>query len=113
MSLTNQEDFAQQIREAGQAVGKAEYELSRADAEEKRIVAQTMVMAEANGAKTNAAQLRASDEDANVYEARLARGKAKGMLAAAKSNMLAAEVEFKVWQSMLASERAERRVYGT
>jgi len=26
---------------------------------------------------------------------------------------LAAEVEFKVWQSMLASERAERRVYGT
>jgi hypothetical protein len=48
-----------------------------------------------------------------VYEARLARGKAKGMLAAAKSEMLAAEVEFKVWQSMLASERAERRVYGT
>ena len=46
-------------------------------------------------------------------EVRLARGKAKGMLAAAKSEMLAAEVEFKIWQSMLASERAERRVYGT
>lgn len=113
MSLTNQEDFAQQIREAGQAVGKAEYRLSLADADEKRIVAQTMVMAEANGAKTNAAQLRASDENQNVYDARLARGKAKAGLAAAKSNMLAAEVEFKVWQSMLASERAERRVYGT
>jgi|TARA_R100000951_G_scaffold115121_1_gene122168 hypothetical protein len=109
----DQEDFAMKIREAGTAVGKAEYQLSKSDADEKRIVAQTMVMAEAKGAKTNAAQLRASDEDANVYEARLARGKAKGMLAAAKSEMLAAEVEFKVWQSMLASERAERRVYGT
>jgi hypothetical protein len=109
----DQEKFAQKIREAGIAVGKAEYELSKADADEKRIVAQTMVVAEAQGAKTNAAQLRASDEDTNVYEARLSRGRAKGMLAAAKSEMLAAEVEFKVWQSMLASERAERRVYGT
>ena len=81
----DQEQFAQKIREAGIAVGKAEYELSKADADEKRIVAQTMVVAEAQGAKTNAAQLRASDEDCNVYEARLSRGRAKGMLAAAKS----------------------------
>lgn len=109
----DQENFAQKIREAGIAVGRAEFELSKADADEKRVVAQSMVIAEAQGAKTNAAQLRASDEDQGVYEARLARGKAKGKLAAAKSDMLAAEVEFKVWQSMLASERAERRVYGT
>lgn len=108
----DQEDFGMKIRDAGKSVGKAEYELGRADAEEKRTIATVMMMAEHNGAKTNAAQLRASDEDLTVFEARLARGRAKGMLAAAKSEMLACEVEFKIWQSMLASERAERRVYG-
>ncbi len=109
----DQENFAAKIREAGITVGQAEAELAKADALEKRIVAQVMVFAEANGAKTNASQLRASDLDEKVFEARLARGRSKGMLAAAKSEMLAAEVEFKIWQSMLASERAERRVYGT
>jgi len=109
----DQEDFANKIRTAGGAVGKAEYDLGKADADEKRTIATVMMRAEHAGAKTNAAQLRASDEDLSVYESRLARGKAKGMLAAAKSEMLAAEVEFKIWQSMLASERAERRVYGT
>ena len=109
----DQEDFANKIRTAGGNVGKAEYELGKADADEKRTIATVMMRAEHAGAKTNAAQLRASDEDITVYEVSLARGKAKGMLAAAKSEMLAAEVEFKIWQSMLASERAERRVYGT
>lgn len=109
----DQEDFAEKIRSAGKAVGKAEFELLRAEAEEKKIVAQTMVIAEAKGAKTNAHQLRSADEDNNVFEARLAKGRAKGALAAAKAEALAAEVEFKVWQSRLASERAERRVYGT
>ena len=90
----NQEDFAKNIRVAGTAVGKAEYELGKADADEKRTIATSMMRAEHNGAKTNAAQLRASDEDITVYEVRLARGKAKGLLAAAKSEMLAAEVEF-------------------
>ena len=42
----DQEQFAQKIREAGIAVGKAEYELTKADADEKRIVAHNMVVAE-------------------------------------------------------------------
>ena len=109
----DQEDFAHKIRWAGENVGMAEFSLSQAEAEEKKIVAQTMVQAEARGAKTNAHQMRSADEDDRVFQARLAKGRAKGELAAAKSQMLAAEVEFKVWQSMLASERAERRVYGT
>jgi hypothetical protein len=109
----DQEDFAKKIREAGMAVGKAEFAVLQAEAEEKKIIAQVMVIAEARGAKTNAHQLRSADEDNNVFEARLAKGRARGQLAAAKAEALAAEVEFKIWQSKLASERAERRVYGT
>ena len=108
----DQEDFAMKIREAGNAVGKAEFAVLQAEAEEKKVIAQ-VVIAEARGAKTNAHQLRSADEDNNVYEARLAKGRARGQLAAAKAEALAAEVEFKIWQSKLASERAERRVYGT
>ena len=46
----DQENFAAKIREAGITVGQAEAELAKADALEKKIVAQVMVFAEANGA---------------------------------------------------------------
>lgn len=76
----DQEDFAMKIRAAGNAVGKAEFAVLQAEAEEKKIIAQVMVIAEARGAKTNAHQLRSADEDNNVFEARLAKGRARGHL---------------------------------
>lgn len=106
------ERFAQAIRVAGSEVCSAERNVAVAEAEEKKLVAQCKVQAEARGIKTNAAQERFADEDEKVFQARLTRGISKGELAAAKANLMAAEVEFKAWQSKLASERAERRVYG-
>ena len=84
--MDDQEQFANAVREAGKAIYKAEAALGRADADEKKIVAMTMVKAELNaGAKTNAAQIRAADEDITVYQARCDRGTAKGLLALAKT----------------------------
>ena len=112
--MDDTEKFAYQIREAGKSIGQAEYALARAEAEEKRIVAQAMVIAEAKGDKTHAKQQRTADEDIGVFNARLNRGKAKGSLASAKSNLSACEVEFKVWQSTMANLRFEKnRIYNT
>jgi hypothetical protein len=44
-----------------------------------------------------------------MFDARVARGTAKGALAAAKQNALAAEVAFKTWQTEMATTRAEMR----
>jgi hypothetical protein len=110
--MDDQEQFAENIRQAGKSIARAEYELAQADAEERRIIAQAMVMAEARGDKTHAKQSRTADEDAVVFQARLDRGKAKGKLAAAKTNLAACEVEFKVWQSTMANLRFEKnRIY--
>lgn len=106
------EKFAEAIRVAGVQLQKAEINVAKAEAEEKKLVAQCKVQAQARGEKTNAAQERFADEDDNVFSARIAKGMAKGALASAKADLMAAEVEFKAWQSKLASERAERRVYG-
>ena len=106
------ERFAEAIRQAGKMLQMAARRLVEAEAEEKRLTAQSKVQALAKGFKTNAAQDTYADEDTNVFQARLARGVAKGEVSAAKANLLAAEVEFKTWQSKLAYERSERRVYG-
>jgi hypothetical protein len=112
--MEDQENFAHNVRVAGQHIETAEYELAVADAEEKKIIAQVMIQAElAAGCKTNAAQLRAADENPQVFEVRLARGKAKGKLAAAKSNLVAAEMEFKLWQSNMATTRFDKRIYNS
>lgn len=112
--MEDQENFAELIRGAGKSIAAAEYAVALADAKEKKITAQVMVVAEARGDKTHAKQQRSADEDDSVFDARLARGKAKGALAAAKSDLIAAECEFKMWQSNMANLRFEKhRVYNT
>ena len=111
--MIEEEQFAENIRNAGAEIAHAEVEVAKAEAIEKQKFAQLMMIGEHQGAKTAAAQTRFADASDEMYEVRLARGIAKGSLAAAKANSLAAEVEFKQWQSTLASARMERRAYGT
>ena len=113
--IDDQEQFADAVRAAGQKVSDAELALAVADAEEKRLVAHIMVRAElSSGAKSNAAQIRAADESRDVYDMRVARGRAKGYLAAAKCEVQAAEMQFKQWQSNMANLRLEKhRIYNS
>tara|TARA_B100000519_G_scaffold189721_1_gene188518 strand:+ start:191 stop:529 length:339 start_codon:yes stop_codon:yes gene_type:complete len=111
--VSNQEKFAASIREAGVSIQSAESELARCEAEEKRTFAKLQFSAEfEQGCKTAAAQTRYADSTDDMFEARVSRGAAKGSLAAAKANLLAAEVAFKAWQSDQALLREEKRVYG-
>ena len=108
-----QERFAIAIRSAGAELSKAEEQLAIAEATEKRTISTAMFKAQTEkGAKTSAAQMAHADSNCKVFKARVARGVAKGAVAAAKANLLAAEVEFKQWQTEQATDRAERRVYG-
>ncbi len=109
----NQEDFAQSIRDAGAEVSDAEKGLAIAEAGEKKLMAQLMLTAQVReGCKTAAAQSSWADRQDEMEAARIERGVAKGKLAASKANLLAAEVAFKTWQTEMATNRAERRVYG-
>jgi len=89
----------------------AEEEIGRAEATEKMVYAKAMVVAEGEGHKTAAAQMRFADLQGEVYNARVNRGVAKGMLAAAKAEFRACEIEFEQWRSEKASNRLERRAY--
>jgi len=106
-----EEHFAMKIREAGEQMRTAEEEIARAEAMEKMLYAKAMVRAEADGNKTAAAQMRYADLEGDVYSARVNRGTAKGLLAAAKAEFRACEIEFEQWRSEKASNRLERRAY--
>ena len=58
LAMVEEEQFAQAAREAGKGVSEAERELARAEAIEKRVYAQAMINAEAQGHKTGNAQMR-------------------------------------------------------
>ena len=111
--MIEQEQFAQRIRQAGKAVQEAEEKACEMEAKEKREFARLQVEAAAEGFKTVAAQTTYADASDRMFEARMNRGVAKASIAAAKSNLLAAEVEFKIWQTQMATMRQEKRVYGS
>ena len=111
--MIEQEQFAKNIREAGEAVKKAEEKACKMEAIEKQTFATLQVEALGEGCKTVAAQTTYADAHKSMFEARVNRGVAKAAIAAAKANLLAAEVEFKIWQTQMATMRQERRVYGS
>lgn len=111
--MIQQEQFAENIRTAGAAVETAERLAAVKEAEEKKLFARFQVEAEAQGHKTAAAQTRYADYKEEMFEARMNKGVAKAAISAAKANLLAAEVEFKTWQTQMATIRQEKRVYGT
>ena len=106
-----EERYAMKIREAGEQMRSAEEEIGRAEATEKMVYAKAMVVAEGEGHKTAASQMRFADLQGDVYNARVNRGVAKGLLAAAKAEFRACEIEFEQWRSEKASNRLERRAY--
>lgn len=107
------ERFAHNIREAGGSVKDAEEKACRMEAEEKKQFALLQVRALSEGYKTVASQTTYADATEEMYTARINRGVARAGIAAAKANLLAAEVEFKIWQTQMATIRQEKRVYGS
>jgi len=109
--IPQEENFAEQIRQAGMAIKRAERMLSKAEAEEKREMSQQMVKGQTEGHKSAAAQTVFADGTDEMYNARLKRGVAKGALAAAKANLLAAETAVRVWQTNMSMYKLEARTY--
>jgi hypothetical protein len=110
--MVEAEVFAHNIRKAGGLVRDAEETACRMEAEEKKQFALLQVRALSEGYKSVASQTTYADASEEMYQARINRGVAKAGIAAAKANLLAAEVEFKVWQTRMATIRQEKRVYG-
>jgi len=113
-SFVSEETFAAKIRGAGSAMREAEEHIARAQAVEKKVVAEKMLEAEGVDPvknKSAAAQIRYADSTDAVYHARLEIGVARGMLAAAKGDFEACRIEFEKWRTDQASERLEKRTY--
>lgn len=111
--MIEQEKFAQLVRDAGANLQSAEVALAQAEADEKKQYALLCMEGQANGCKTSASQSTYADADDRMHTARLGKGTAKGLLRAAQSNYLAAEIQFKTWQIQMRSADTEKRVYGS
>tara|TARA_Y100001972_G_scaffold124922_1_gene175129 strand:+ start:1772 stop:2110 length:339 start_codon:yes stop_codon:yes gene_type:complete len=109
--IPQEENYAEQIRQAGKAVQEAEEGVAKADADEKREIASQMLHAQQQGLKSAAAQAVFADASEAVYQKRLQRGVAKGGLAAAKANLVAAETAVRVWQTKMSMLKLEARTY--
>ena len=107
-----EEKLAQNIRDCADQVKRAEQALAKAEATEKQTMAKLMLKAqEKKGIKSSAAQTTHADETHEMFNARVNRGVAKGMLAGAKGNLTAAEAEVRIWQTQMAAINLERRAY--
>lgn len=113
MMPPKEESLAQNIRDAANQIAMAEEELARAEAEEKQCMAQLMLTAqEQQGIKSAAGQTVWADSQEQMMQARLARGVAKGALAAAKGHLTAAEADTRIWQTKMSMLKLEARTYG-
>ena len=111
--IPQDEQFAEQIRQAGKEIKAAEEDLARAEAFEKQQMARLMIEAQVHGHKSAAAQTVYADATEVMFNARLERGAKKGVLAAAKANLSAAETKVRVWQTQMSIYKLENRTYGT
>lgn len=112
MSDHQEERFAHALRDVASKLNEAVYDQHAGEAHLKRLIAQTMVAAEAEGHRSHNAQSRQADLSDEVYEARLALGTATARVQALKVEWRRCEVAFETWRSRQASERMERKVYG-
>ena len=110
--MNREEAHAQNIRRYGSELKAAETAYAVAEATEKQTLAILMFRAEnEHGCKSGVAQSAWAERQQEMFDARVLRATAKGELAAAKANLLAAEVAFKQWQTEQAALRLEQRVY--
>lgn len=108
-----QERFADAMRRVAERTQDAvalEHEL---EASLKRRIAQIKVAAEAQGYKAAIAQDRQADLSDEVYELRVQLGVAKSAVSALRLEAKRVEIAFDMWRTRQASERAERKAYGS
>jgi hypothetical protein len=108
----DQENFAQRIRDLKQEMMDAEIAVAQSEANLKKLYAMKKVEAAARGLKADNAQQTYADADDEIFAARLEVGKQKALLAAAKVEARARDVEFETWRTEQANVRRERSRYG-
>ena len=106
-----QELWMHKIRNLAPVIEKAEYELHKTKADEKRIMAKLKATALSQGHKTVASQESYAENQDELYQARLKIGVAQGFLASAKVQIDALKVGFEEWRTKMVNEREERRRY--
>ena len=111
--IPKEETLADNIRKAAKGIKDAEEGLAKAEAEEKLQMAKSMLTAQTqHQIKSAASQQVWADSTQEVFEKRVARGVAKGALAAAKGELSAAEAELRIWQTQMSMMKLEARTYG-
>ena len=77
-----------------------------------RVLALWKTVALSEGIKTTSAQDTFAENQAEVYQSRLAVAVAKGQLSAVKVQLRALEVGFEEWRTKMVNAREERKRYG-
>ena len=107
-----QELWMHKIRNLAPVIEKAEYELHKTKADEKRIMAKLKATALSQGHKTVASQESYAENQDELYQARLKVGVAKGFLSSCKVQLKALEIGFEEWRTKMVNAREERKRYG-
>ena len=106
------ENWQHQIRSIAPVIQTAEYELLKAEADVKRVMALWKTVALSEGIKTTSAQDTYAENQTEIYQTRLQVAVAKGQLSAVKVQLRALEVGFEEWRTKMVNAREERKRYG-
>tara|TARA_R110001592_G_scaffold182384_2_gene425632 strand:+ start:205 stop:543 length:339 start_codon:yes stop_codon:yes gene_type:complete len=106
------ENWQHQIRSIAPVIQTAEYELLKAEADVKRVMALWKTVALSEGIKTTSAQDTYAENQTEIYQTRLQVAVAKGQLSAVKVQLRALEIGFEEWRTKMVNAREERKRYG-
>tara|TARA_R100001377_G_scaffold61012_1_gene37121 strand:- start:165 stop:503 length:339 start_codon:yes stop_codon:yes gene_type:complete len=106
------ESWQNQIRNIAPVMQMADFELLKAEADVKRVLALWKTVALSEGIKTTSAQDTYAENQSELYQSRLAVAVAKGQLSAVKVQLRALEVGFEEWRTKMVNAREERKRYG-
>ena len=106
------ESWQSRIRDVAPVMRTAEYELLKAEADVKRVIALCKAVALSEGIKTASGQDNYAENQEEVYKSRLAVAVAKGQLSAVKVELRSLEVGFEEWRTKMVNVREERKRYG-
>lgn len=100
------------IRSLADPIRRAEYEILKCDAEEKKLLAKLKIIALSEGHKTIGSQEIYAENNPDLYKTRLQKAVNKANLSGLRVQLKALEIGFEEWRTKMVNAREEQKRYG-
>lgn len=108
----DKELWMHKIRSLADPIRRAEYEILKCEAEEKKLLAKLKLIALSEGHKTIGSQEIFAENNPELYKIRLQKAVNKSDLAGKKVELKSLEVGFEEWRTKMVNAREEQKRYG-